>query len=38
MIPIVGLAIAWIFLSRYGLTRAKVQEMRTELEARRGTI
>ena len=38
VIPVIGLAIALAFLSRYGLTDKKVAEIRTQLEARRGKV
>ena len=38
VIPVVGLAVALVFLSRYGLTDKKVAEIRTQLEARRGKV
>ncbi|HVU36540.1 MAG TPA: MFS transporter [Opitutaceae bacterium] len=37
-IPIVGLVIALIALSRFPLTQQRVAEIRTQLEARRGTV
>ncbi len=37
-IPIVGLIIALIFLIRFDLTKKRVEEIRAELEARRGAI
>lgn len=37
-IPVIGLVIALIALSRYGLTDRRVGEIRTELEARRGKV
>ena len=38
VIPVIGLAVALAFLSRYGLTDKKVAEIRTQLEARRGKV
>jgi len=37
-IPIVGLLIALVVVSRYFLTEQRMHEIRTELEARRGTV
>jgi GPH family glycoside/pentoside/hexuronide:cation symporter len=37
-IPVVGLLIALFALSRFGLTRERVQEIRVQLEARRGKV
>jgi len=37
-IPIIGLIVAIVFVSRYFLTEQRVMEIRTELEARRGTV
>jgi GPH family glycoside/pentoside/hexuronide:cation symporter len=37
-IPIVGLVLALIILSRLGLTDQRVREIRRELEARRGRV
>jgi len=38
VIPIVGLIIAFIALLRFGLTPARMAEIRAELEARRGVV
>ena len=37
-IPICGLIVALVVVSRYFLTEQRVREIRTELEARRGTV
>jgi len=37
-IPVVGLVVAIVALSRFPLTEAKMAEIRRQLEARRGTI
>lgn len=37
-IPVAGLTLAWLILLRYPLGVAQVQEIRRQLEARRGTV
>jgi len=38
VIPIIGLVIAFVALLRFGLTPERMAEIRSELEARRGTV
>jgi GPH family glycoside/pentoside/hexuronide:cation symporter len=38
LIPVIGLVIALLALLRFGLSRDKMAEIRTTLEARRGTV
>jgi len=37
-LPIIGLLIALVIVSRYFLSEQKMDEIRVELEARRGTV
>jgi GPH family glycoside/pentoside/hexuronide:cation symporter len=38
VIPVVGLLLALVALSRFPLTQARMAEIRTQLEARRGKV
>ncbi|HEX2101712.1 MAG TPA: MFS transporter, partial [Candidatus Synoicihabitans sp.] len=37
-VPVIGLLIALFFLARFPLTQEKMEDIRTQLEARRGTV